>query len=162
MSSKKTGLSRMTILDAAIFAGLAAVFLAISIPLVRGACLRCQTAECARKMILAADALDLYAAAAGNYPCENQGSGAVVSGGEVSAAFARLDIDWWNKTTELGGEWNWFCGADSGTIAIVNPSVSERRMRQLDRLIDDGDLSAGMFRRYGSIYCYMLKQKGRA
>ncbi len=151
----------MTILDAAIYAGLAAVFLAISIPLVRGACLQRQTAECARKMILAADALDLYAAASGNYPCTGAASGDGVSGGELSDAFAMLDIDWWNESTELGGEWNWFCGSGSGTIAIFNPRVSERRMRQLDLLIDDGDLSAGLFRRYGSFYCYMLKQKGR-
>ncbi len=42
-----------------------------------------------------------------------------------------------------------------------NPET-KRRMKQLDRLIDDGNLDAGFFRRYGSIYCYILKKRGQA
>ena len=41
----------MSVLDAAIIAGLAAVFLATAVPLVRGAILRQHAAECARKLI---------------------------------------------------------------------------------------------------------------
>ncbi len=120
--------------------------------------MRCQMAECARKVILAADALDEYAAAVGTCPCGGDRRG---PRGDVMDALAAFNIDWWNDSTELGGDWSWFCGSDDWAIAISNPKVSDRRMRQFDQLIDDGDLSAGMFRRYGSIYCYVLTQKGR-
>jgi len=75
--------------------------------------------------------------------------------------FYDLDIDWWGNPTELGGAWNWFHDDQRGFVSISNPRASERYMRQLDGLIDDGNLDAGVFRRYGSVYCYILKKRGR-
>lgn len=59
----------------------------------------------------------------------------------------------------MGGAWDWFHDQDRGFIAISNPQVSEKEMKRLDGLIDDGNLDGGMFRRYGAVYCYCLKHK---
>ena len=99
-------------------------------------------------MMLAADALTLYAETEGAYPRRAVGD----------AALAVFKLDWWSESTELGGDWNWFCEEGQGVIAISNPNVSDKWMRRLDQLIDDGDLSQGMFRRYGNLYGYSLNK----
>lgn len=149
-------------LDTATVVGLALLFLATAIPLIRGAVLKQRAAECARKMICAVNAFDMYAAATGAYPPGGEGPGAVRPCHEMNKTFYDLDIDWWGDATELGGAWDWFSDDHRGFVAIANPRVSERKMRQLDRLIDDGDLDAGVFRRFGSLYCYILNQYGES
>lgn len=151
----------MTVLDVAICVGLSAIFLAVAVPLIRGAALRQQTAECARKVMWAADAFDRYASASGDYPPDGERAGAVRPCRAMDKTFYDLKIDWWGDAPEVGGAWDWFCDDRRGFIAIANPRVSERCMRRLDRLIDDGNLDAGVFRRYGSIYCYILEKQGQ-
>ena len=151
---------KWTILDVAISVGLVAVFVAVAVPLVRGAVLRRRTAECAQKVLWAADAFDLYAAGAGEYPPDGEVAGALFPCREMIATFAAMQIDWWGESTDLGGVWDWFRKSDqTGYIAIAQPKASEAHMRQLDGLIDDGDLYNGVFRRYGSVYCYILSKK---
>lgn len=160
METGKQIFKEWTILDVAISIGVVAVFTAVAVPLVRGAILRRQTAECAEKVLWAADAFDLYAARAGEYPPDSEPVGAFYPCREMNQTFYDMNIRWWGDKTELGGFWDWFRGDRTGYIAISNPRVSERSMRQLDRLIDDGNLDAGAFRRYGPIYCYILKMRG--
>ena len=132
-------------------------------PLVKGAVLRRQTAECARKVMWAADAFDAYAASIGEYPPDGGGAGSAFPCLEMVETFRVMEIDWWGETTDLGGVWDWFRNGDQvGYIAISKPEVSESHMRQLDRLIDDGNLERGIFRRYGSIYCYVLEKQKNA
>lgn len=159
MKLKSTLLEKMTVLDVAIYIGLVAVFLAVSVPLVRGAVMRQRTAECARKMMWAADAFDQYAMAHSEYPPSGGGAGDIWPCDEMSLTFARMNIDWWGDSTEVGGAWDWFCDETRGFIAIANPKMSERQMERLDRLIDDGNLNGGIFRRYGSTCCYILKRR---
>jgi hypothetical protein len=157
MCSEKSILSRLSILDAAICVGLVAVFLAISIPLIHGAHLRRQMAECARKVELAAGAFDLYAQATGEYPPNRIEP---VTGDKVDGVFGVCRIDWWNEDTEMGGRWAWFSGSkDTFSVVIFNPKASESRMRKLDALLDDGDLATGLFTRCGVMYCYRLANR---
>jgi hypothetical protein len=162
MEWKKTVLEKITVLDVAIYIGLAAVFLAVSVPLIRGAVLRQRTAECARKMMWAADAFDQYALTRGEYPPDGGRAGDIWPCDEMNLTFVQMDIDWWGEATEMGGAWDWFSDRERGYIAIANPKAPERHMERLDRLIDDGNLDAGTFRRYGPVYCYILKQQRRA
>ena len=161
MKTKEKIYGSLSVLDVAIYAGLTAVFLAAAVPLVRGAVLRKRTAECASKIMWAANAFDSYAAAKGDYPPNSERGGTVRPCREMDRLFHELKIDWWDKSTELGGAWDWFSDDQRGFVAIANPRASERCMRNLDRLIDDGNLDAGVFRRYGSVYCYILKKRGR-
>ena len=160
MKIKKAVYNRMSLLDTAIFVGLMLVLAAAAVPLVRGAVLRRQTAECAHKIMWAVDAFDLYASAKGGFPPDGEAAGAVRPCREMDKLFYDQNIDWWGETTELGGAWDWFCDDQRGFVAISNPRASERCMRRFDRLIDDGNLDTGVFRRYGSLYCYVLKARG--
>ena len=147
---------KMSILDVATFVGLAAIFFAVAVPLIRGAALKNRAAECARKMMWAVDAFDSYASASGEYPPNSVGA---VPCYKMSKIFYDLEIDWWGEKTEMGGAWKWFSDDQRGFIAIFNPQASERHMKKLDMLIDDGNLDAGVFRRYGPIYCYIIKKQ---
>lgn len=161
MKMRNVLFSNLSVLDVAIYVGLASIFLAVAVPLIRGAALQRRTAECASKLMWAADAFDQYASDTGEYPPDGEGPGAVQPCREMGRTFYELSIDWWGESTDLGGAWDWFRDKDRGFIAISNPRVSEKSMERLDRLIDDGDLDGGVFRRYGSIYCYILKQRER-
>ena len=89
MKIRETVLSRMSVLDAAIFVGLISIFLAVAVPLVRGAVLRQQTAECARKMMWAVNAFDLYASAIGEFPPNGGGTGSVRPCHEMNKTFSQ-------------------------------------------------------------------------
>jgi prepilin-type N-terminal cleavage/methylation domain-containing protein len=84
----------------------------------------------------------LYATVMGRYPDDSH---------IVLPANAGLSIDetLWLAPTALGGNWNWE-GPDSypyAGIAIVDPSSSEEDIALLDRLLDNGDLATGAFRK---------------
>jgi hypothetical protein len=143
------------VLDIAIIALLAAILLAAAVPLVRGAILRQRTAECARKIMRAADAFDFYARAVGRYPESRNDPRTTAE--EMKGAFTALDIDWWTRATDLGGQWNWYHDAWSSSVVISGQRVSEQWMTRLDTLLDDGDLETGVFQRRGPRYHYIIR-----
>jgi hypothetical protein len=146
-----------TVLDAAIIAGLMAVFLAVAVPVTRGAILRQHTAECARKIMRAADAFDLYARSYGAYPRSQCDRCRTES--EMRGAFAACDIDWWRAATEMGGEWGWYNNGKTSSVVIAGAGIPERQMAELDKLLDDGNLETGTFQRRGSRYHYIIRDQ---
>ena len=155
MNKKNLEGKDVSVLDAAIVAGLAAIFLAIATPLIHGAMLRKHTAECARKIICAADAFDFYAAAFGCYPQSQRDPQETEK--TMRGAFAVYDIDWWRNATEMGGQWNWYSSRQTSSVVISGDLISDQRMVLLDRLIDDGNLETGAFQRRGLRYHYIIK-----
>jgi len=143
------------LLDVAVLTGFFAVFLAIAVPLVRGAQLRRQAAQCAGKILQAADAFDLYAGAMGYYPPDQKGPNGPCH--EMNGFFAFFDIDWWNQETDMGGRWEWDNAERfEHSIAIYRPRASRHQMERLDAAIDDGNLMTGSFQRWGAKYHYIL------
>lgn len=136
--------------------GLVLVFMAVAVPLVRGAVLRRQTAECARKIIKAADAFDLYASSVGSYPKSQQNPCSTETA--MRGAFAVFDIDWWENATELGGRWAWYSNGQTSSVVISGVGIPEQRMVLLDTLLDDGNLETGLFQRRCSRYHYVIKE----
>jgi type II secretory pathway pseudopilin PulG len=145
----------ITVLDTAIVVGLMAIFAAIATPLLRGAILRQHMAECAQKVIRAADAFDLYAASFGGYP-QSQRS-AQETEAVMRGAFAVYEIDWWAAATDLGGQWNWYSDGRTSSVVIAGSGISESQMIRLDRLLDDGNLETGAFQHRGSRYHYIIR-----
>ncbi len=146
----------ISVLDAAIIAGLTAVFMAVATPLIRGAILRQHTAECAQKIMRAAEAFDFYAAALGSYP-PNPGNSQQADI-TMRGVFSVFHIDWWENQTELGGQWNWYSvGKGNCSVVISGSRISERQMVQLDALLDDGDLETGAFQRRVGRYHYIIR-----
>ena len=156
MNTKTINWNKIPVLDAAIMAGLVSIFLAIATPLIRGAILRQHTAECAQKIMRAAEAFDFYATAVGNYP-PNPGDSKQADT-TMRGVFSVFNINWWGGETELGGQWNWYNGGQGVcSVVISGPRISDRQMARLDALLDDGDLKSGAFQRHVGRYHYVIK-----
>lgn len=153
MKTKRVRWNELSVLDAAIVAGLFAVFLAVATPLIRGALLRQRTAECARKIIRAVEAFDFYETAMGT---DLRGAD---SGGDVlQGALVMMEIDWWDRKTDVGGRWDWYSNGRTSSVVIAGVGIPEQQMLALDELIDDGNLETGTFQRRASRYHYIIKR----
>ena len=64
---------------------------------------------------------------------------------------------WWTVATEIGGSWSW-TGGTNAAITLTPTSTDTNAMQELDRMVDDGDLTTGSFRANGSSYSYYLGQ----
>jgi prepilin-type N-terminal cleavage/methylation domain-containing protein len=65
---------------------------------------------------------------------------------------------WTTQKNSLGGRWNWDQN-NFGAIAAIsttNVTASDATMLKIDRQIDDGDLTSGMFQKNGTRFVYML------
>lgn len=143
-------------LNVLIVVGTIAVFLAVAVPMIRGALIRKRTVDCARKIIKAADAFDFYAGAFGEYP-KSQGDPQDME--EVmKTAFEACGVNWWSAATDLGGTWSWYHNERTASVVIAAPLALEPRMVLLDKMIDDGNLQTGLFQRFGPRYHYIIKE----
>ena len=63
----------------------------------------------------------------------------------------------WANITPLGGEWDWHPDVDGvgSGVRVVGASADDNRMTEVDVLIDDGDLSTGLFRKLAGSDGYM-------
>jgi type II secretory pathway pseudopilin PulG len=65
----------------------------------------------------------------------------------------------WAAQTPVGGQWDWDYqqfGFTAG-ISVYRPTASAEQMLEIDRRIDDGDLSTGNFRARTDGYIYILQ-----
>ncbi len=65
----------------------------------------------------------------------------------------------WSGETSLGGRWDWDFqqfGVTAG-ISVHRPTATIELLREVDRKIDDGDLSTGNFRERSDGYIYILE-----
>lgn len=150
----RRGFTLVEILLAVVIIGMLAAFL---IPAFNYAVRSRGNAECARELRVAVEAFDLYASDTGSYPADRY-PGQVPP--EMQAYyFPYFKIDWWGETTPLGGHWDW----DNGyhfkySVSISSPTKSTKQLTEFDRLIDDGDLNTGNFRRVGRQYQYIIEE----
>lgn len=106
------------------------------------------------------DAFDLYALERGGYPpdCDLPDPYHLPN----TAMEEYLDAEKWAAETGVGGNYNWE-GPDAYSyagISIVGVTASEEEMREFDKILDDGNLNAGMFRLIAanSRYTYILQE----
>lgn len=79
----------------------------------------------------------------------------------AEASSLGIDRSLWAATTALGGNWNWEGpdGYDYAGISIVGATASEDEIRQLDAILDNGDLTSGKFRRTDNgRYTYIIEE----
>ncbi len=116
-----------------------------------------ENAQAASKLRTAVMAFTLYRSEMGSYPADKN-PGQIPP--EISDYFSEFNIDdWWSSPTELGGGWDW----DNGyhfqySVSISAPTKSIDQMTDFDKLVDDGNLSTGKFRKVGSQYHYIIEQ----
>ncbi len=75
--------------------------------------------------------------------------------------FKTHGIDWWEDDTGIGGSWDWDYYSSLGAyISIPNPTISDEQLVELDRILDDGSLTSGVFQKgvnssYASDYSFI-------
>jgi prepilin-type N-terminal cleavage/methylation domain-containing protein len=147
----------MTLVEVLLTVGIVALLATFLIPALNAALRGRENAECARKLRAAVEAFSLYTADTGGYPADRNPG--VIPQEMVDYYFPYFKIDWWSDATELGGRWDW----DNGyhfkfSVSISVPTKSAEQLTEFDRLIDDGNLDAGNFRKVGTQYHYILEE----
>jgi prepilin-type N-terminal cleavage/methylation domain-containing protein len=149
----KRGMTLVEIVIAVSIIGLLASFI---IPAVNLAVRSRQNTECARKLRQAVAAFEMYRSETGIWPADK--TPAVIPP-EMTDYFAEMNIDeWWTDSTELGGRWDWDNGYNfKYSVSISNPSKTGQ-MTEFDKLIDDGNLNSGNFRKVNTQYHYIIEK----
>lgn len=100
-----------------------------------------------------AQAFESYSVVNGGWP-PNSGSGVVPAGmaGDFRASS-------WTGANSIGGRWNWDFNMSGVTAAIATTGVTatDAQMVVIDRRIDDGDLTTGLFQKVGTRFIYVLE-----
>ncbi|HEX2972635.1 MAG TPA: type II secretion system protein [Tepidisphaeraceae bacterium] len=70
-----------------------------------------------------------------------------------------MDGSLWSSGKPLGGQWDWDCGVFGITagVSVEQPARTDAQMTELDRQIDDGDLTTGQFRKRTNGFIYILE-----
>ena len=96
-------------------------------------------------------AAEQYIMEKGDFPPDGSAALAPELAGYVSSSIN-------NRPTPLGGVWDWDYeqfGFKAG-ISVYKPTADAAQMQEVDRLVDDGDLSAGYFRARSQGYIYVI------
>lgn len=101
-----------------------------------------------------AQAFETFSSTNGGWP-PNAGSGVVPVG--MSGI---LRDGAWSGVNSVGGRWNWDYNNFGVTAAISSTGVtaSDAQMAAVDALIDDGDLSTGLFQKISTRFVFILQQ----
>jgi len=146
----------MTMVEVLMVVGIIGVLAVILIPATKKAFEYKENSEVAHKLRTAIQAFELYRSEEGAYP-EDRNPGIIPP--EMVEFFDYFDIDWWSETTEIGGKFDWDKGYHFPySVSISAPTKSQSQLEDLDKMIDDGNLSSGNFRAIGSQYHYILEE----
>ena len=96
----------------------------------------------------------VFSAAFESYATQNGAWPANATPGQVPAGINSNDfkVSVWQSPTSIGGQWNWdlniVAGVEAG-VSISNFTCSDAQLQEIDAMIDDGDLSTGLFQKVG-------------
>ena len=148
--SGKRGFTLVEIMLVVVIIGLLAL---LALPLVGRARDNARAARFINDLRNAVQAFELYALQTGYYPAD---TGPGVKPADMTDELRRPQ---WEKTTPIGGNWDWAVeqGSFYAGVMVVSPTVSASLLRAVDQRIDDGDLSAGRFQSEGSGVVYIIE-----
>lgn len=149
----------MTLVEILLAVTLIGLLTALLIPAVNLAVRSRENARAASRLRRAVAAFEMCRSEQGGYPPDQivPGQTAVPV---MTPYFNDLNIDWWGDATPLGGRWDWDIGYHgfAASLSLWQPDVSQKQLTEFDRLIDDGDLSTGRFRKVSTQYHYILEE----
>lgn len=147
----------MTLVEILITVSIVAMLSAVLIPATQSALAHRENVEAAHFLRAAVSAFELYAAEQGAYPADRNPR---VTPPEMEGYyFPYYKIDWWAEKTPIGGSWDWDAGYNYAfSVSIHAPERSLKQLENFDRLIDDGDLDTGTFRRRNNHYHYIIEE----
>jgi type II secretory pathway pseudopilin PulG len=145
----------MTLIEVLSVAGIIGLLAAMAVPFFVKARSNSEDAAFINDLRVAVSGFVTYSVSEGGYPGETV-AGVLPTG--MSAHFSRRLR--WTEPTPIGGQWDWdyqAYGFKAG-VSVFQPVRTPSQMRDIDRKIDDGDLSTGSFRtRAGGGYVYIIE-----
>jgi prepilin-type N-terminal cleavage/methylation domain-containing protein len=148
----RDGFTLVEIMIAVVIIGLLA---AMAIPALTRSRQASQNARFISDLRTFAQAFETYATQSGGWPA-NGGTGVVPAG--MTAADIKVSA-WTTAKNSVGGRWNWDrtnLGV-AAAISAVNVTVTDAQMQAVDRKIDDGDLTTGLFQKISLRFVYILE-----
>lgn len=64
----------------------------------------------------------------------------------------------WDKKTPIGGYWDWEHDNLNVGLVVSSPNRTTLQMKKIDKKIDDGDISSGLFRLHDKGYIYLSEE----
>jgi prepilin-type N-terminal cleavage/methylation domain-containing protein len=144
----------MTLVEILITVSIIGLLAAFIIPAYNLALRSRQNAMVASKLRQAASAFSMYRMEVGVFPAA---AGYRLIPPAMTDYFNELKItSWWTNTAEVGGGWMW-AGGGTNTYITLLPTASNEQLRDLDKLVDDGNLATGKFRQSAPFCRYYLQ-----
>lgn len=144
--------SGFTLIEVSIVVAIIGLLAMMSIPAVRKARTRSQITAVVNDLRVFGDAFEQYSMERGRYPAESHLEEPHHLPSDVMEGY--LDAVKWASRTPLGGFYNWEAPSwgesgiyDYAGIALFEVAASVAQLRELDTMIDDGNLLTGRFRR---------------
>ncbi len=152
-SSSRSGFTLVEIMIVVIIIGLLAV---MAIPAFQRARNHSYASRIANDFRVFAGAFEIHALEVGLWPSDGMGNALP----ESAEPYFR-DTAWY-QVPPNGGFWDWEANR-LGFVASVglsegNGSLDPEVFEQVDEILDDGNLSTGVFRKSGDRYLYILQQ----
>ncbi len=142
-----------TLVEIMIVVAIIGLLAALGIPNMLRAGKNARKARFTREIKIAGHAFVLYAFDYGTYPADKTPSQMPTGMNEYLHRFS------WNEETPIGGQWDWDYGVFGITagVSVKSPNWGPDLMLEIDKSMDDGNLSTGQFRQRPGGYIYILE-----
>ena len=142
-----------TLVEIMVVVAVIGLLAAIAIPSFMKAGITSQNTTFAQQIRTAAGAFKQACITEGDYPPD-------VSRGVMPEGMEDHLQDFpWAQETPIGGQWDWdyeVFGYKAG-VSVCNPEADEDRMKNIDEILDDGNLDSGQFRTRPEGYIYIIE-----
>jgi prepilin-type N-terminal cleavage/methylation domain-containing protein len=148
------GVGGFTLVEIMIVVVLVGVLAALALPLHHRLTTRAKMSRFQNELRVASQALEVYTMQNGDWPPDGGG------GWPESLLDYLPSPNRWDQPTPVGGYWSWSRGADGvhAALRVSGHTGGEAFALELDRLIDDGNLTAGLLRGTPDQLLYILQE----
>jgi prepilin-type N-terminal cleavage/methylation domain-containing protein len=99
-----------------------------------------------------ATAFEHFAMVNGRWPAD-------AAPGAIPSGMATYLPSAWRQRPAVGGRWEWDGEHDVKMVTLYNPTARLETFLRIDDVLDDGDPDAGIFRRNGTEWNYILEDR---